>query len=191
MARPKEFERERVLQQAMHIFWIKGYEGTSIPELLQVMGISRSSLYETFGNKQALFIETLQLYKSNGEHKRNLLRKASSAKTCLRDYFAQHITDSINEMLPGGCFITNTAISLDLCDEQVRQLVKERFDSLEQEFYLLLKSGRQYGEISPDKDIRKLARLFIGLNHSIGVMARVNKDRKVLDDMVDAALSLI
>ncbi|MNJ43007.1 HTH-type transcriptional repressor ComR [compost metagenome] len=191
MGRAKEFEREHALERAMYVFWSKGYEGASIPDLIQHMGISRSSLYETYGDKQALFLETLSYYKMKGEKKRDLLRNASSAKKGLRDYFEWHINDAINESLPGGCMITNTAISLDHCHEQVRDLVQERFDSLAEEFYRLIERGKQSGEISSHKDARKLANLLLGLNHGIGVMARVTKDAQVLENMMEEAIELL
>ena len=63
MARPKAFEREQALDQAMHLFWQQGYEATSLPELLNTMGIGRQSLYDTFGGKHQLFMESLTRYR--------------------------------------------------------------------------------------------------------------------------------
>ncbi|CAM3391078.1 TetR/AcrR family transcriptional regulator [Paenibacillus lupini] len=191
MARPREFDSEHVLQQAMHLFWSRGYEAVAIPDLLKQTGLSRSSLYEFFGDKQSLFIETLNHYKHIGDRKRDVLRNAQSVKEGIQNYFTLHIDMSVDEALPRGCFITNTAVSLDQVDDQVRRLIEERFEGLENEFYLLLEKGQQSGEITKDKNIVELARLFNGLNHGISVMARVNQDRLVLSDMVNAALKLL
>ena len=62
MARTKEFDRDAALDRAMHVFWKKGYEATSLPDLLQAMGIARQSLYDTFGEKHALFMAALERY---------------------------------------------------------------------------------------------------------------------------------
>ncbi len=159
--------------------------------MIQHMGISRSSLYETYGDKQALFLEALSSYKAKGEKKRELLRNGSSAKQGLRDYFERHIADSVNESLPGGCMITNTAITLKHCTEQVSLFIKERFDSLAEEFYELIERGKRSGEIRSDKDSRVLANLLLGLNHGIGVMARVTKDSQVLKNMMEEAIELL
>jgi len=67
MARAKEFDREKVLERAMHVFWARGYEATSLPELLDAMQIGRQSMYDTFGDKRALFIAALDRYIDRSE----------------------------------------------------------------------------------------------------------------------------
>lgn len=192
MVRPKQFDREQALRSAMHLFWTKGYEATSIPDLLRHMGLSRSSLYETYGDKRALFIEAFDHYRHVGERKRDLLRNAESAREGIRSYFEMHIDFSLDERLPGGCLVTNTAVSLDAdADPDIRRMVEERFAGLEEEFYRLLEKGRRSGELDGRTNSRELARLFNGLSHGISVVARVNRDRRVLEDMVNAALALL
>nr|WP_237691006.1 TetR/AcrR family transcriptional regulator [Paenibacillus caui] len=175
----------------MLVFWEKGYDAASIPDLLESMGLSRSSLYETFGDKQTLYRETIQHYKQAGRKKRSLLANPLSVKTGIRQFFAQHIASAFDEALPNGCLVTNAAIFPDSSDPQIHQLVQDSFEELEQSFYELLSRGQQTGEIDPKKDIKVLAHLLLHLNHSINVVSKVKRDKKVISDMVDAVVEML
>jgi len=191
IGRTKEFDKERVLHEAMLVFWEKGYEATSIPDLLKAMGLSRSSLYETFADKQTLYVEAIHHYKKIGQNKRNLLVNAPSAKVGIRQYFDQHIISAFNEDLPKGCLITNATIDMDSPDEELRKLIRDRFEGLEQSFYELLHKGQQTGEIDPKKDIKVLSHLLLNLNHSINVICKVKSDKKVVHDMINTVIEML
>ncbi|KIL39002.1 TetR family transcriptional regulator [Gordoniibacillus kamchatkensis] len=191
MGRAKEFDREHVLHKAMLVFWEKGYEATSIPDLLNAMGLSRSSLYETFTDKETLYVEALQHYKKIGQNKKDLLVQASSTKEGIRRYFERHIDNAFDANSPPGCLVTNAAIGLNSPDEQFRKLIRERFEELERLFYELLRKGQQTGEIDPKKDIKVLSILLSNLNHSINVVAKVKSDKKELYDMVDTVIEML
>ncbi|WP_261304226.1 TetR/AcrR family transcriptional regulator [Paenibacillus andongensis] len=191
MGRSKEFDKAQVLHKAMLVFWEKGYEATSIPDLLKAMELSRSSLYETFVDKETLYIKAIQHYKATRQKKRNLLVDTSSAKVGIRQYFEEHITSAFDEDLPKGCLITNATIGLDSPDEQLRKLVQESFEGLEQSFYELLSKGQQSGEIDPKKDVKVLSHLLLNLNHSINVVAKVKTDKKITFDMMNAVIEML
>lgn len=87
MARPKQFDREQALRKAMMLFWQKGYEATSIPDLLESMGISRSSLYEEYSDKRTLFREALQYYEQLGKRRFAILEQAESVEEGLKKFF--------------------------------------------------------------------------------------------------------
>jgi TetR/AcrR family transcriptional repressor of nem operon len=94
----------------------------------------------------------------------------------------------LSEEYPGGCFLTNTTTALGNLDEQIQCLTSCATVKLENDFYVFFQRGQQSGEISSDLDIRALARFFVGLVRGISVMARVNKDRKVFEDIVKVGL---
>jgi TetR/AcrR family transcriptional repressor of nem operon len=192
VARPKEFKKEEALEEAMKVFWAKGYDSTSVSDLISAMGISRSSMYETFGDKQNLFIETIHCYSHLVSSRRaEIINGAKSVKQGLNDYFNERISMALNEEYPGGCFITNTATSLETADERVKSAIKVSSEKIENEFYILLESGRNKDEIGRDKDTRALARFLLGLVCGINVMARIHKDRRVLEDIVKYALDVL
>lgn len=192
MARPREFEREEALQKALYVFWEKGYDATTLPELLEKMSISRSSLYDTFGDKQALFREALNLYLQQFATRRMvLLRKAKSAKQGITAYFEDHIEVALADAYPGGCFVTNTATTLKTSDEPIVDSITQGMNQLEAAFYALLQRGQEAGEIAKDKDLQALARLFVGIAYGINVVARVSPHRERLEDMVNAAIQTL
>lgn len=189
MARPAQFNNEKALHEAMRIFWQKGYDGTSLPDLLQGMKVSRSSLYNSYQDKQTLFHHTLTYYQQTiGASKREALTGAHSAKEGIRQYFDRLIEVALSEELPGGCFFTNVATSLETADEHTRQRVYESLKSLEKSFYEVLFRGQQSGEIDPSKDIRGQASLLLGLSQGINVLSRVYKEIELFENMVNAAL---
>ncbi|UFJ39456.1 TetR/AcrR family transcriptional regulator [Brevibacillus humidisoli] len=175
----------------MLVFWKKGYDATSIPDLLNEMGLSRSSLYETFTDKETLYLEAIQHYKKINQNKRNLLVHAPSAKVGIRQYFDRHIASAFSVDLPKGCLVTNATIGLDSPDEQLRKFIQDNFEELEQAFYELLRKGQQTGEIDSAKDIKVLSLLLLNLNHSINVLSKVKTDKTVFYDMVDAVIEML
>jgi TetR/AcrR family transcriptional repressor of nem operon len=175
----------------MLVFWEKGYEATSIPDLLKAMELSRSSLYETFMDKETLYVEAIHHYKKIRQNKKNLLINASSAKAGIRQYFDQHITSAFDEDLPKGCLITNATIGLDSPDENLCKLIRDSFEELEQAFYELLSKGQQTGEIDHKKDIKALSHLLLNLNHSIYVVSKVKTDKKVIYDMINTVIEML
>lgn len=191
IARSKEFDKEHVLHQAMLVFWEKGYDATSIPDLLKAMDLSRSSLYETFGDKEKLYVEAIQYYKLYRQKKRDLLLHATSAKEGIRQYFERHISLAFDDEVPKGCLITNATLGLDSPDEQLNTLIGQGFEELEGIFCDLLKKGQQAGEIGADKDIQALAQLLLNLNHSINVVSKVQTDPKKVYNMMDTVIEML
>lgn len=180
-----------MLHQAMLLFWKKGFEATSIPDLLQVMGISRSSLYDTFSDKQALYIAALEHYKNVSFNKRVILERASNVRVGIRQFFEHHIASAYDTSLPGGCFVTNVAITLESPDEKLNELIKTSFLNLEHAFYELLEKGQQSGEIDKTTDVKALSYLLLNLHHSINVMARVGQDQQRALDMINLVIASI
>lgn len=192
MARPREFDREEVLQKALYTFWEKGYEATTLPDLLESMGINRSSFYNTFRDKQTLFREVMSLYYQQTAIKRlAILQKSNSAKQGLREYFNHNIDVAVAAYNPGGCLLTNTATNLKTIDEEVAQSIVQGVERLEQAVYNLLEKGQRSGEIPSDKDIKAIARLMIAASYGLNIAARVTPSREVLEDMVKAAISTL
>lgn len=192
MGRPKEFDREEVLQKALYTFWEKGYDATTLPDLLESMGINRSSFYNSFCDKQTLFREVMSLYYQQVAIKRlAILQKAKSAKQGLWDYFNHNIDVAVAAYNPGGCLLTNTATTLKTIDEQIALEIVQGVDRMEQALFNLLEKGQQSGEIAPDKDIKAIARLVIAVSYGLNIAARIHSDREMLLDMVKAGMSTL
>ena len=183
---------EKVLQKALHTFWEQGYDATTLPDLLGSMGINRSSFYNTFEDKQALFREVMNLYYQQTAIKRlTILQQAKSAKQGLRDYFSHNIDVAVAEYNPGGCLLTNTIVSLNTIDAEIARSVVQGVDRLEQAIYALLDRGQRAGEIASHKDITAITRLIMSVSYGLNISARLNPNREILEDMAKAALSTL
>jgi TetR/AcrR family transcriptional regulator, transcriptional repressor for nem operon len=192
MARPREFDREEVLQKALYTFWSKGYAATTLPDLLESMGINRSSFYNTFEDKQALFSEVMSLYYQQTAIKRlAILQRAKSAKQGLQDYFRHNIDVAVAEYNPGGCLLTNTVTNLNTIDAEIARSIVQGIDRLDQALYALLDRGQRSGEIASNKDIKAIARLMMSVSYGLNIAARVNPSREILEDMAKAAISTL
>ena len=192
MARPKEFDRYEALKKAMAVFWEKGYDGTSLPDLMKGMGISRSSLYETFGDKQALFKEAMECYLECVASKRMYaLKIAKTARRGIKAYFEDQIRVALDENYPDGCFFTNVSAALGSCDSKTGEYARLAAARLEKEFHDLLRKGQDSGEFSRNKDVAAIARCLTGLSYGMNILAPLGKDRKCLEAMVKAILKLL
>src|ERR1700758_1767481 len=110
MARTKDFDEDEVLAKAMNLFWLKGYNATSMQDLVDGLGISRSSLYDTFGDKHALFVRSLENYRQGVALKmQNILNEAPTAKDAVRGLLDLTTRELLSDAEHKGCFLVNAA----------------------------------------------------------------------------------
>lgn len=192
MARPREFDRDDALRKAMHTFWEKGYAATSVDDLTAAMGISRSSLYETFGDKQALFTAALASYlEFTGRKRAAVLAAAGSVTQGMTDLLNGAINFILDGGLPGGCFFTNTATALGALAAPVHNMLERHLGEMEDDFCRFFEHGRQRGELGREKDPRALARFFTGVIRGMTVIASIRKSRRELEDIAAVALAVL
>ena len=104
MGRPKEFDRNLVLDKAMDVFQSRGFEATSITDLVEAMGINRFTIYETFSDKHKLFLESLDNYqKKRREHMADAFRPAGPRIAIVRKYFEDIVDNAITGRAKRGC----------------------------------------------------------------------------------------
>lgn len=192
MGRPRNFDEAGVTQAAMRVFWRKGYDATTIPDLLEATGLSRSSLYESFGDKAALFEVVTQAYlEQYGARQALALREAATAKEGIKKFFALQIDASLSSENPLGCLLTNTATSLDSHDPRIAKLLTTSTQGLWAEFKALLARGQANGEIRAERDIDAMAHMLVSVAMGMNVMIRVNPKRETLEAMAASAVESI
>ena len=104
MARHKEFDRDEALHKAMEVFWSRGYEAASVNDLVRHMGINRQSLYDTFGDKHALYLQALDRYREvEGRRMFEILDRPGSVKKALRQLFQGVVEGSFCDGQRRGC----------------------------------------------------------------------------------------
>lgn len=192
MPRKKEFDVDTVLHRAMEAFWKRGYEATSLNDLLDCMQIQRASLYNAFGDKRTLFLETLRLYAARRRIEVANLAKTQPPRQAILSLFWDTITAVVEQDHRNGCFLINTALELSPHDKEVAEIVRMAFTYMEKQFFQkMIENGRAIGEISksvvPAHTARALLSLFIGLR----VLSRSRPEKLLLQSIANQAEILL
>jgi len=192
MARTKDFDETEVLAKAIKLFWQKGYNGTSMQDLVDTLGISRSSLYDTFGDKHQLYLRALQSYKQTETAKRDQILDGSlPAKVAIRQLMDLTILEMIRDKQHKGCFLINSAVETGPHDKDINAIICQNEQQLETAFYEVLKRGQSNGEISGKQDPRALARFLFNTITGIRVTGKSATDKAVFEDIVNLTMSVL
>lgn len=191
MVRTKQFDKHAALDEAMGLFWHRGYHATSIQNLVEHLGVNRQSLYDTYGGKDQLFLAALERYREiQAAPFRKLLEREGSAREVLRNFFQGCIDALLSEDCK-GCFMVNTTTELAGHDEAVAQVCSANARQVEAVMSGLLVRAQQAGEISAERSPVQLARFLMNTMNGLTVTAKATRDRKVLNDVVDVALAAL
>ncbi len=192
MARTKDFDETEVLAKAIKLFWQKGYNGTSMQDLVDTLGISRSSLYDTFGDKHQLYLRALQSYKQTETAKRDQILDGSlPAKVAIRQLMDLTILEMIRDKQHKGCFLINSAVETAAHDKDTNAIICQNDQQLENAFYEVLKRGQSNGEISGKQEPRALARFLFNTITGIRVTGKSATDKAVFEDIVNLTMSVL
>jgi AcrR family transcriptional regulator len=188
MGRPRSFDRDHALDQALHVFWAKGYEGTSISDLTQAMGINPPSLYAAFGNKEKLFCEALDRYEGLREQFMEEAFAAPTAREAMQRLLEGTADRLSDKSTPTGCLLVQGALSGGEECEVVRQDLAARRTAGEVMIRERLKRAKREGDLPIDADPAALARFVTTVMQGMSVQAAGGATRKELHAIADMAL---
>ena len=187
----KQFDPDVALKQAMKVFWEHGYEAASLSELLKTMGIGKKSLYDTFGNKQSLFLKALEHYAQTSlrDMRTRLLAPGSPLghlKQLLRDWQVVHGQ-------PGscGCMLGTNIADFNTEDAAIAQVLRGYLQQLEDLLTQVLVRAQAAGELSAEANPRDLARLLLCTTQGVALLGRVMEDDATLASAVATAITLL
>ncbi|ADV84364.1 TetR/AcrR family transcriptional regulator [Terriglobus saanensis] len=191
MARTKEFDQEEALDAAMHLFWEHGYEATSIQELVEATGVQRQSLYDTFGSKHELFLQSLMRYQSLGGHHLSELTKKhpKGGLPLIRAIFKSCASQTVCDAR--GCFAANSAAELGSSDEAVAERVRIGRDGLEEVFELCLVQARDARELKNSSSVSALAQFLVNAFFGLRLMAKTRPSKAMIDNVVSVTLAAL
>ncbi|MDC9615014.1 TetR/AcrR family transcriptional regulator [Xenorhabdus khoisanae] len=190
--RNKEFDPDEITDKAMNVFWLRGYEGTSIQDLVEGTGLSRSSLYSTFQSKHHLYQQALKHYSSVTSENIALISGNGDVKILLRTLLEKIADDEINDECQRGCFVANASLELAGHDPEIASLVSENFRRLQSAFEGLIKRGQKTSEISLEKDPTALSYFLLNNIQGMRVVSKgfpIQKRKSVLYNIIDIVLS--
>lgn len=191
MARPRQFDQALVLEAAVQCFWDRGYEATSVQDLVRASGVTAASLYNAFGDKRAIFRAALEHYVDTRLGERMRRCDALPPEQAIRGFFEEVVRASSNDRARKGCMLVNTALELAPHDAELRARVAAVLKRLERFFLRHVEAGQAAGSFTRALPARVLAGHLVGVLMGLRVLARVRPRRAVLDGVVGPALSLL
>ncbi len=192
MARPREFIETAALQAAVDCFWQHGYLATSMRNLATSMGLTLPSLYNAFGDKQALFGRALERYLDCTT--RDRLRRFEASlppKEAIHRFFAEIIAHSVNDRERKGCFLVNSALEVAPHQSELGAVIAKQFAEIEAFFRRCILAAQANGTAPRGIDANDTARLLLGVLLGIRVLARSAPNRALLEGAVRPALALL
>ncbi|PQP01563.1 TetR family transcriptional regulator [Pseudomonas frederiksbergensis] len=192
--RPRAYDPQTALQQALGVFWNTGYSGASLDSIATAAGMNRPSLYAAFGDKHALYIKALEQYweSASAAMQEALMDKNLTLKQALLGFYEGQLSIYFSgEGQPRGCFAIGTATTEAVEDSAIREVLADRLSRLDADLETRLRAAVSAGELKDDVDPAALAVLASSLLHSISIRARAGKSRTELTELVRNAVNVM
>jgi AcrR family transcriptional regulator len=188
--RPREFCVDEALAQALRVFWEKGYEGTSLNDLTEAMGITRPSLYAAFGNKESLFRKTLDLYEREKLDYVGRALAQPSARGVAEAMLRSAVEAMTSECDPHGCMRVIATATCGGEAQSVRAELEARGNVIRQTIVERFKRAKAEGDLPAHIDVEGLSDLLKALLQGISLQAAAGASRQELERLVDTGLIL-
>jgi AcrR family transcriptional regulator len=188
--RPREFDCEQALAQALRVFWQRGYEGASMAELTSAMGITKPSLYAAFGNKESLFKKALDLYERD---KMAYVAEALAAPTCreVAESLLRGAVDMTTSTCdPRGCLGVINSVACGAEAESIREEVSRRRSSSTQALIQRFARAKDEGELPEGVEADALAGYLLAVLQGLALQAGNGAARADLEQIVDTTLAM-
>lgn len=191
--RPIEYDREQTLQRASDLFWSAGFAATSLDALSEATQMTRPSLAGAFGDKEALYIATLERYRdASADALSKILSGARRLRTELAEVFAKSTDAYLAPMgAARGCLLVGTASVEAVHRPAVRRVLRESLDTFNAILEERVRRAIAEGELDSDADAAGVASVASAVMHSLAVRARAGESRRALDKLSKSALDLI
>ena len=188
LGRPRSFDIDRALDGALHVFWRKGYEGTSLSDLTKAVGVNRPSLYAAFGDKEALFRKALDRYLDGPAAYTQEALKEPTARAVIERLLRGAADLTTAPRNPGGCLTVQGALACSEAGDLIRQELTACRAAGEAAIRRRLEHAKSNGDLPADTDPADLARYVATIVYGIAVQAAGGASRGKLQRVVEMAL---
>jgi TetR/AcrR family transcriptional repressor of nem operon len=192
VGRPKKFDPDVAVAQAMETFRVNGYAETSPQDLAENLGIGKGSLYHTFGSKHELFLMSLQRYADTSLIDfKSIIESAAPIRDRIRHLLTKFIDADLNDPDRCGCLMVNSVLELHNRGDPAARLLGQSFDATESVLHTAFVAARRTGEIAADRDPKALAGLVQSAMIGLRVLVKTTDDRSRLESIVEAVVAAI
>ena len=188
----KRYNESDVLARAMNAFWARGYEATSMSDLVDATGINRGSIYSAFTDKHTLFVRALKHYDMH--HRSEFLkkiRKSNAPREAILAVFEAAIQARAGGEKPSGCLLVNTALEFSDHDPEIREIVRDSLVEVEQFFFSMIEQGQKDRTINSVLNPNETAQALLGLFMGLRVLSRARPEKPLLTTISKQAAMLL
>ena len=186
--RPRTFDPDKALDRALKVFWKKGYEGASLPDLTKAMGINRPSLYAAFGNKEALFRKAVERYAQGPASYAREALELPTARAVVERLLRGGTCVGSGKKEPRGCFMVQGALTCGDDAQPARKELAARRAAAEAALRQRLERAREEGDLPAGADPADLAKYVVTVLHGMSVQAAGGATREELLRVAETAL---
>lgn len=192
MPKVKQFNREKVLEVASHIFHQKGYNGTSIDEILKATGLSRSSLYDSFKDKHSLYLQALDFYKNAESHAYQQVHETKlNGVQKIEQVFREVVNHLVNHPEDNGCLMVNAAAEMSKKCEKTAQVVCNNKESVQELFTIWLEDAQQNGIVKLQKTPKSYSPFLFNALCGLKVLSQSGASRTELNNVVKVTMDAL
>jgi AcrR family transcriptional regulator len=188
--RPREFDADEALTAALRVFWSKGYEGASLTELTEAMGITRPSLYAAFGNKESLFKKALDLYEREKLAYVSEALDAPTAREVAERLLRGALEAHASECEPKGCLRVISSVACGVEAESIREDVIARRASSHRALIERFERAKAEGDLPPHVDASGLTAYLTALLQGMAIQAGAGAGRAQLESLIETSLAV-
>nr|WP_317894472.1 TetR/AcrR family transcriptional regulator [uncultured Sphingomonas sp.] len=188
--RPREFDVEEALAAALRVFWSKGYEGASLSDLTEAMGITRPSLYAAFGNKESLFRKALDLYEREKLSYISVALEAPTAREVAERLLRGAVESHASTSGPRGCLGVISSVACGADAESIREEVLKRRASSQAALVARFERAKAEGDLPAHVDPQGLTAYLVAILQGMTVQAGAGASTEALNALVDTSLAM-
>mgnify|MGYP000243992803 CR=1 FL=1 len=192
MGRPREFDTEEALDRAVEVFWTQGFDATSLRDLLRAMDLSKSSFYQTYDSKGALYLQCVDRYRRRiVDRMRRDLARAESARAFIEDAFRDLVRDLDAPNGRRPCLVMNDSGDVERREEAVARRMRRGAEQFEDVFRTAVERAQRDGDIPAAKNPDALARYLMSSRSGLLAVRKAGASKDELQDIIDVTLSAL